>query len=797
MSAQGDNQADWSADELIPFGKYMLLDRLSSGATASVYRANVRGEAGFERVVAIKRILPHMAGDPAFVKTFVTEAKTTARLTHANICPIYELGKVGESLYMAVEYVAGKDLGRIRRALEKKGQIMPAVTAAWIAARLCDALDYAHNLKNMAGERIGIVHRDLSPTNIVLSYEGQVKLIDFGLAKAVGKSQQTNVDALKKKLSYMSPEMVKGRAPDARSDIFGVGICLYEMLTGRKLFAGENDIDTLKQVGLATVPPPSAVMDDAPEDLELILMRALEREPDDRWQDAAEMGEALNGFLQKTAPTFGINQLSAWMYELFGDEIEGEQSSFRHLINASNDPEVVKARRAFFSSPDGAAARARAEVERRLSSGPPRDVVVGQPVQLKPAPVPADIKPIADELEPAEFEDEPTEFYEGEDGGEFEDEPTQFMGDGPSDDEPFADEPTQALDEADVELLGHGVVAQPFDFEEEPTEIFFNKEDGIGVPNLLEEIGDVQEAPAPLNRPIVAPELQVPAPAVSSAPPARSAPPPQASIPAPPPPSVPAPEVISQPPPQKSSSWPLLLAAIVLLGMIGVLVARTPVGIALGLRKPSAGSIEIRTNPGTTGAVKIDGIFRGQTPVRVDGIASGEHRIEVEAEGYQPGTGTVMVEGGEIAQVELSLIEEKKPEPEPAVVAQAPTEGEGATEAGKGAPGERAPEASEVETSPERATRSERRKRRARRRAKASGDSAAVAPGTPGTLVVSSVPWARVFVDGQDTGRNTPLMGFKLPPGPHQIGLQTQDGRTHTRTVNVQPGKTIRVVQRF
>ncbi|MDD9937729.1 MAG: serine/threonine-protein kinase, partial [Myxococcales bacterium] len=543
MSAQGDNQADWSADELIPFGKYMLLDRLSSGATASVYRANVRGEAGFERVVAIKRILPHMAGDPAFVKTFVTEAKTTARLTHANICPIYELGKVGESLYMAVEYVAGKDLGRIRRALEKKGQIMPAVTAAWIAARLCDALDYAHNLKNMAGERIGIVHRDLSPTNIVLSYEGQVKLIDFGLAKAVGKSQQTNVDALKKKLSYMSPEMVKGRAPDARSDIFGVGICLYEMLTGRKLFAGENDIDTLKQVGLATVPPPSAVMDDAPEDLELILMRALEREPDDRWQDAAEMGEALNGFLQKTAPTFGINQLSAWMYELFGDEIEGEQSSFRHLINASNDPEVVKARRAFFSSPDGAAARARAEVERRLSSGPPRDVVVGQPVQLKPAPVPADIKPIADELEPAEFEDEPTEFYEGEDGGEFEDEPTQFMGDGPSDDEPFADEPTQALDEADVELLGHGVVAQPFDFEEEPTEIFFNKEDGIGVPNLLEEIGDVQEAPAPLNRPIVAPELQVPAPAVSSAPPAPSAPPPQASIPAPPPPSVPAPEV--------------------------------------------------------------------------------------------------------------------------------------------------------------------------------------------------------------------------------------------------------------
>src|SRR5262245_26741388 len=157
------DDSEWSADQLIPFGKYVLLDRINSGATAAVYRANVRGEAGFERLVAIKRILPHMAGDRDFVDTFVREAKTVARLTHAAICPIYELGKVGESLYMAIEYVQGKDLGTIMARLTDRGLTVPPVTAAWIAARLCEALDYAHNLKNARGDRKGIIHRDLSP----------------------------------------------------------------------------------------------------------------------------------------------------------------------------------------------------------------------------------------------------------------------------------------------------------------------------------------------------------------------------------------------------------------------------------------------------------------------------------------------------------------------------------------------------------------------------------------------------------------------------------------------------------
>jgi serine/threonine protein kinase len=219
-------QSRWSANELIPFGKYLLLDRISIGATAAVYRGIAYGEAGFERLAAIKRILPHMAGDQEFISTFIQEAKTAARLSHTNICPIFELGKVGESMYMAMEYIIGKDLGRINQTLIRKGMYMPPEVAAWIASKMCEALDYAHNLKNLQGEQIGFIHRDLSPANILLSYEGDVKLIDFGVAKAVGQAQQTNVDALKKKLSYMSPEMVKGKRLDSRSDIFGVGVCL-------------------------------------------------------------------------------------------------------------------------------------------------------------------------------------------------------------------------------------------------------------------------------------------------------------------------------------------------------------------------------------------------------------------------------------------------------------------------------------------------------------------------------------------------------------------------------------------
>lgn len=551
--AAGDPHIDdWSADELIPFGKYMLLDRISGGGTSAVYRANVRGEAGFERLVAIKRILPHMAGDPEFVKTFVREAKTVARLTHSNICPIYELGKVGESLYMAIEYVAGKDLGRIARRLARRGMVMQPYVAAFIAARLCDALDYAHSLKTSSGDNAGVVHRDLSPSNIIVSYEGGVKLIDFGLAKAVGRAQQTNVDALKKKLGYMSPEMVKGRPLDARSDIFGVGVCLYEMLTGRRLFVGKDDIDTLKLVGTAAVPPPSAVSDDVPDDLEVLVMRALEKNPDDRFQSAGEMGQILNQWLHKTQPGWNNQSMSDWVIGLFSTEVAEENARIKKLLAASADNNLMAARRTYFASPTGAAARARAEVARRMSTEPPAMRTVLNVSAPKAAPIPREaVTKVAPEPQ-----EEPTEFYDRDktrSGAnvhnaetrlapshdvQFDEEPTSFHAGsaveaapvqliGFSDPGPaprpslppgsttggFEDEATQYLQELELEAM-IVPVQDNGGFEEEPTHIFFNKEEGIGVPALLQEINDVQDVPRGLNKPIIAADLGLSPPVV-------------------------------------------------------------------------------------------------------------------------------------------------------------------------------------------------------------------------------------------------------------------------------------------
>lgn len=735
-------ESEWSADELIPFGKYMLLDRISGGGTSAVYRANVRGEAGFERLVAIKRILPHMAGDPEFVKTFVREAKTVARLTHANICPIYELGKVGESLYMAIEYIAGKDLGKITRRLARGGQTMPPVVAAFIAARLCDALDYAHSLRNSNGSSAGVVHRDLSPTNILVSYEGQVKLIDFGLAKAVGRAQQTNVDALKKKLGYMSPEMVKGKPLDSRSDIFGVGVSLYEMLTGRRLFVGKDDIDTLKLVGTANVPPPSAVSEDVPDDLEVVVMRALEREPEDRFQTAGEMGQILNAYVHRTSGAFTTQTLSEWVLQLFAMEVIAENARIKRLLAASADNALMNERRAFFASPTGAAARARAEIQRRLSSDPPPSTKIIRVSAPPPAPIPHEARPRP--VQPHDDqEEENTSFYDRDktkagpaegvhaaetrlapahpnDSG-FDDEPTNYVNASsayaPNSVPPsggFDEEKTQFLQELELQALtipaidhGHG------GFEDEPTHIFFNKEEGVGVPSLLAEINDVQDVPRGLNKPIIAGDLGMPQRASQVpqlTPLGVFAPPPAGLPPAPPPrggstrhgtlpglrpsaqlaaqlsaaaavpagaplPAVPVlapvlPPVAPAVPrstsrtaikqrdsaPSSTTSNVLLVAVTLgLLGVIAALIMLTPLGVALGLRAPRIGAIEVRTDPPARVSVLLDEVHRGNAPLRLDRVPTGLHRIEVRGAGYASSAREVTVSNGTTVLVQLKL----------------------------------------------------------------------------------------------------------------------------------------------
>jgi serine/threonine protein kinase len=219
----------------VPFGKYTLLERISVGGMAEVFRAKTFGVEGFERLVAVKRILPNIAEDKEFIRMFVDEAKLAVQLNHANIAQITDLGVVDGSYYIALEHVHGRDLRSVFERARSQNEAMPVAHACYVAMKVCEGLDYAHNKRDASGGEISLVHRDVSPQNVLVSFEGEIKLIDFGIAKAVGTSINTKSGVLRGKLGYMSPEQVRGLPVDRRSDVFSCGIVLYEMLTGERL----------------------------------------------------------------------------------------------------------------------------------------------------------------------------------------------------------------------------------------------------------------------------------------------------------------------------------------------------------------------------------------------------------------------------------------------------------------------------------------------------------------------------------------------------------------------------------
>ncbi|MCC7534871.1 MAG: serine/threonine protein kinase, partial [Deltaproteobacteria bacterium] len=259
------------------------------------------------------------------IRMFIDEAKIVGQLSHANIAPIYELGKLGDSHYIAMEFVWGKDLLQMMNRFRKLRRRMPPAMAAFLSSKMCEGLDYAHRKKDRNGQPLGIIHRDVSPQNVLISYEGQVKLIDFGIAKAASRSTKTQAGVLKGKFGYMSPEQVRGLPIDHRSDVFAAGTCLHEMLTGERLFAGESDFSTLEKVRNAEVPPPSRWVPDLPPALEQICMRALSRNAEQRWQTAADMHEAVVRFLSSQPSGFGATELSRWMKSAFAAELAAER----------------------------------------------------------------------------------------------------------------------------------------------------------------------------------------------------------------------------------------------------------------------------------------------------------------------------------------------------------------------------------------------------------------------------------------------------------------------------------------
>ncbi len=303
------------------FGQYSLLDRVAVGGMAEVWKARMKGVEGFQKTVAIKKILPHLTDSVDFVTMFIDEAKLAAQLNHPNIIHIYDLGKLEDDYYIAMEYVEGRDLRSILNTARRREQPLPTGLALLIAARLASALDYAHRKRDFDNRELGLVHRDVSPQNVLISYEGDIKLCDFGIVKAVAKASKTQMGALKGKLQYMSPEQAWGRVVDARSDIFSLGAVLFEMLTGRRLFAGESEISVLEAVRECRVQSVREVEPGTSEAVDAIVRRALAKDPDDRYQTAGEMQKELESVLYTFKPTPSQEELGAHMRRLFSEEL--------------------------------------------------------------------------------------------------------------------------------------------------------------------------------------------------------------------------------------------------------------------------------------------------------------------------------------------------------------------------------------------------------------------------------------------------------------------------------------------
>ena len=302
-------------------GNYRLDERLGRGGMAEVWRATLVGSAGFERQLAVKRIRSHLADDPQFVQMFLSEARLTARLHHPNIVQVVELGESDGEYFIAMELVRGHDLQRVSRWLARRGSMQPGF-AAFVVLEIARALSYAHTLTDDRGRPLGLIHRDVSPSNVMLGLDGAVKLLDFGIAKAVAASSdvQTRSGVLKGKLGYFSPEQVRGETPDQRADQFAAGVVLHELCTGRALFRRDSDAETLALVMQAEAGPPSGSNADIPPALDAVCLRALARDPNDRFPDCRALVEALEPIVHELG--FSAHALSELIKEFHAEAPE-------------------------------------------------------------------------------------------------------------------------------------------------------------------------------------------------------------------------------------------------------------------------------------------------------------------------------------------------------------------------------------------------------------------------------------------------------------------------------------------
>ncbi len=626
----------------IPFGKYTLLERINVGGMAEVFRAKAFGVEGFERVVAVKRILPNIAEDQDFITMFIDEAKIAVQLNHANIAQIFDLGVVDAFHYIALEHVWGRDLRGIFERCKQRGEPMPVAQACFIVMKMCEGLDYAHNKRDSQGREMHLVHRDVSPQNVLVSFEGEVKLIDFGIAKAAGKVGKTQAGILKGKFGYMSPEQVRGLPIDRRSDIFSNGIVLYELLTGERLFVGESDFSTLEKVRNVEILPPSTYNRKIPDELERIVLKALAKDVEDRYQNAIDLHDELQAFVYTAGEFYSRKDLAAWMKKTFAREIEDEAAkleAYRHATAppALDEPTPSAGKRARTTQavavppppPPPANGRNRAPATLR-DAGPPG--ALREPAPPPPAPTPGKKKSDLD------WDDDELE--------------TQIYGDAP----PHRDEPAAKR---------AAKTTAPMGSQSLPPSLSDDMDFAVGPPAEPVPPAAAMTAKALKARP--SNDLSLP----------RAAPPRSDS-------SIGGrvtvfPEVQTRRPPSPTKMYVLAGAGVAVLGLLvfgGITLLsddrpaeRTKVSPAAPPVQAAPAPPPIDPNSGfdvTTdpprAKVVLDGNHIGESPLRVRSLLAGKHKIEIEPPaGFKPVARDIVVEQGKAEKIDVKLEHEAKP----------------------------------------------------------------------------------------------------------------------------------------
>ncbi len=310
------------------FGKYLILDHLVDGGMAKICRARYLGEQA-NKMVAVKMVQPQFSNDEAFVRMFQDELNITFGMLHPNIMQVYDYGKTNGQLYTAMEYIHGANLKQYLDRLKERKVVFPVEISCFIISQVCLGLHYAHTFTDkLTGKPYNIVHRDISPHNIMLTYDGAVKVIDFGIAKAETNSEATQAGTIKGKLSYLAPEYLDGLELDARYDEFAVGITMWELLCSRKLFQANNDLAVLKQIQACKITPPSEINPLVPKELDAIVMKALSKDRAHRYENLDQMNRALVRFLYSTYPDFNASDLKTFADDLFKQEIASDQTKF-------------------------------------------------------------------------------------------------------------------------------------------------------------------------------------------------------------------------------------------------------------------------------------------------------------------------------------------------------------------------------------------------------------------------------------------------------------------------------------